>query len=173
MSFSLYDAVIPAYLQILPAVSGLLAKAKAFCADKGVSEADIIGTRLVADMLPFSYQARSVALHSLGAIEGVRNGIFRPDMTPPPETFAALDEKITDALTAIKQIDAAEINGFIGQDMIFQLGERQMKFTAENFLLSFAQPNFYFHATTVYDILRHKSVAIGKRDFLGAMRLKK
>jgi uncharacterized protein len=72
----------------------------------------------------------------------------------------------------LKAIDPAEINGFIGRDMRFEFGERRMPFTAENFLLSFSQPNFYFHAVTTYDIMRHKGLALVKKDFMGQPRLK-
>jgi hypothetical protein len=94
-------------------------------------------------------------------------------MTPPPETFAALKTRISETLAGLEAIDAAEVDGFIGRDMRFTLGDRHMDFTAESFLLSFSQPNFYFHATTAYDILRWKGLSIGKRDFLGKLRLKR
>jgi hypothetical protein len=123
-------------------------------------------------MLPFAYQVKSTAVHSLGAIEGVRKGVFSPDQTPPPETFAALEARITATLSALEAIDPAEVEAFIGRDMRFEFGDRHVDFTAEEFLLSFAQPNFYFHAATAYDILRWKGVPLGKRDFLGKLRRK-
>ncbi len=172
MAFSLYDATIPSYRQILEAVAGLLVKAESFCAEKGIAPKDLIQARLAEDMLPFAYQVKSTAVHSLGAIEGVRKGVFSPDMTPPPETFAALKTRIAETLAALQAINVAEVDGFVGRDMRFSFGDRQMFFTAESFLLSFAQPNFYFHATTAYDILRWKGLAIGKRDFMGKPRVK-
>jgi hypothetical protein len=171
MGFSLYDATIPSCLQILSSVGGLLGKAEAYCAEQKLAEEDLIQARLAADMLPFAYQVKSTAVHSLGAIEGVRKGVFSPDTTPPPQTFAALKTKIADTRAALEAIDAAEINAFLGRDMRFAFGERQMHFTAENFLLSFSQPNFYFHATTAYDILRWKGLPLGKRDFAGRVRI--
>jgi hypothetical protein len=173
MAFTLYAATIPSYQQILGAVAGLLGTAEAFCTEKGLAHEEIIQARLTADMLPFAYQVKSTAVHSLGAIEGVRRGSFSPDMTPPPETFAALKARIAETLTALERIEPAEVEGFIGRDMRFVFGDRQLDFTAENFLLSFSQPNFYFHATTAYDILRWKGVRIGKRDFAGRLRLRK
>lgn len=172
MPFSLYAATIPSYLQLLGAVGGLLDKAEAFCAEQGLAPEAIIQARLAEDMLPFAYQVKSVAVHSLGAIEGVRKGVFSPDMTPPPETFAGLKQRIADTVAAIAAIEADEVNGFVGRDMRFSFGERHLDFTAEDFLLSFSQPNFYFHAATAYDILRWKGVQVGKRDFMGRPRLK-
>jgi uncharacterized protein len=172
MAFSLYEATIPSYRQILGAVGGLLGKAESYCAEQKLPAEEIIQARLAPDMLPFAYQVKSAVTHSLGAIEGLRKGVFSPDMTPPPQTFSALKAKIADALAALEAIDAAEIDAFLGRDMRFAFGERQINYTAENFLLSFSQPNFYFHATTAYDILRWKGLPLGKRDFVGRVRIK-
>jgi hypothetical protein len=75
-------------------------------------------------------------------------------------------------LAALSAIEVAEVDSFVGRDMRFAFGNRHLDFTAENFLLSFSQPNFYFHATTAYDILRWKGLPIGKRDFTGKPRTK-
>lgn len=171
MSFSLYAAVVPSYLQILGSVKGLLDKAEAHCGEKKLAPGDLIGARLFEDMHPFSYQVKSVAVHSAGAIEGVRKG--GPDRNPPPDTFAALRERVDGAIATLKAIQPPEMDGFIGRDMRFEIGDFRRDYTAENFLLTFSQPNFYFHASTAYDILRMKGVVIGKRDFLGEQRTKK
>jgi len=173
MAVSLYAATIPSYQQILGSVSGLLDKAEAFCAERGLAPEDIIQARLAADMLPFAYQVKSTAVHSLGSIEGVRRGMFSPDNTAPPATFPTLRTRIGEALAALGQIEPAEVDGFVGREMRFVAGERQLEFTAENFLLSFSLPNFYFHAATAYDILRWQGVSLGKRDFTGRLRIRK
>jgi len=172
MAFSLYDATVPSYQQTLGAVAGLLVTAETFCTERQLVPQDIIDARLAEDMLPFAYQVKSTAVHSLGSIEGVRRGVFSPDMTPPPQTFAALKARIAETLAALEAIQPAEINGFMGRDMRFEFRERLLPFTAENFLLSFSLPNFYFHAATAYDILRWKGARIGKRDYMGRLRLK-
>ncbi len=173
MAFSLYAATIPSNLQVLGAVAGLIGKAESFCADKGVSPEDIIQARLAPDMQPFAYQVKSTVVHSLGAIEGVRRGVFSPDMSAPPADFAALKTRVTESMAALQALEPAEVDAFVGRDMRFAFGDRHADYTAENFLLSFSQPNFYFHAATAYDILRWKGVTIGKRDFLGSTRRKK
>lgn len=173
MTFSLYDAIIPGYRQVLGAISALLLKAEGFCKEKALPPEEIIQARLAPDMHPFAYQVKSTAVHSLGAIQGVRKGVFAPDMTTPPDTFAALGARITETLAAIEAIAPAEVEGFLGRDMCFAFGDRRLDYTAENFLLSFSQPNFYFHASTTYSILRWKGVPIGKRDFLGKTRIKR
>jgi uncharacterized protein len=170
MAFSLYAATVPGYRQILGAVAGLLGKAEQFCAERSIPPEDLIQARLAADMLPFTYQVKSTAVHSVGALEAVRKGVFSPDMTPPPTDFAALRALVAAAIAALEGIDAAEVDAFVGRDMRFEFKERKIEFTAENFLLSFSQPNFYFHATTAYDILRWKGLPLGKRDFMGQLR---
>jgi hypothetical protein len=172
MPFSLYAATIPSYRQILSAVGGLLDKAESFCAEKAIAPGDIVQARLADDMLPFAYQVKSTAVHSLGAIEGVRKGVFSPDTTPPPDTFAALKTRIVETLATLEAIEPAEVDTYVGRDMRFVFGDRRLDFTAEDFLLSFSQPNFYFHGATTYDILRWKGVDLGKRDFIGRPRVK-
>jgi uncharacterized protein len=172
MTFSLYSATVPAYLQMLGSVGGLLGKADGYCAENGIAPHDLIAARLAPDMLPFAYQVKSTVVHSLGAIEGVRKGVFSPDTTTPPDTFAALESRVADAIASLSAIEPGEIDAFIGRDMRFVVGERQLDFTAENFLLSFSQPNFYFHVTAAYAILRARGLPIGKRDYAGRLRLK-
>jgi hypothetical protein len=170
MAISLYAATIPSCLQLLGAVDALLDKAKAFCAEKGIAEEEMINARLIEDMLPFAYQVRATATHSLGAVEAIRKGTFSPDRSPWPESFAALKQLVADTQSGLSALDPAEIDGFEGRPMCFELPGLRADFTAENFLLSFSQPNFYFHATTAYDIMRMKGVQIGKRDFMGVWR---
>ncbi len=170
--FSLYRATVPAYQQILGAVAGLLETAESFCAEKKLAPEELIQARLAPDMLPFAYQVKSTAVHSLGALEGVRKGVFSPDMTKPPEDFGALKSRIVDTRQALEAISPAEVDGWLGRDMAFVFGDRRMDFVAEDFLLSFSQVNFYFHASTAYDILRWKGLPLGKRDFMGALRTK-
>jgi hypothetical protein len=173
MAISLYAATVPSYRQILGSVSGLLGTAESFCNERGIAPSEIIQARLAEDMLPFAYQVRATAVHSIGAIEAVRKGVFSPDMSPFPESFAALKARIAEALAALEAIEPSEIDAFVGRDMRFEFGERRIDFTAEDFLLSFSQPNFYFHATTSYAILRWKGLPIGKRNFTGQLRVRK
>lgn len=170
MSLSLYQAIIPSYLQIVSSVAVLLDKAEAFCSQQGLPPETLIQARLAEDMRPFAFQISSVARHSLGAIEGASRGVFSPETTPPPENFAALHARIADARKGLMGLTEEDVNSLMGKPMRFEFGNYRIDFLAENFLLSFSQPNFYFHATTAYDILRWKGLDIGKRDFIGQMR---
>ena len=173
MTFAFYDAVVPSNLQILGALDAMLDKAAAFCAETGTSEADLINARLAPDMLPFGYQIKSCVAHSIGGIDGTRAGSFSPDMHPWPDSFAGLHAALQEAIASLKALDRDAFNALADTDTQFAFGETRMPFTGANFLLSFSQPNFYFHASIAYAILRAKGVKIGKRDFMGMPRMKR
>jgi len=173
MAISLYDLTVGAYLQTLGAVSGFMEKGAAFAKEKGIDLGEIVETRLCGDMLPFRFQINSVTHHSRGAIEGAKAGVF----TPPPDIgemdYAGLQQLVADARADLGKLSRDEVNALEGKDMVFRLRPgMEMPFTAENFLMSFSLPNFYFHATTAYDILRWKGAPLGKRDFMGQMRMR-
>lgn len=170
MAISLHAAIVPSLLQVLDAVSALQDKAEAFCAERGVAPATVLQTRLIADMHPYAYQVKSVAVHSQGAIEGVRKGAFSPDNTTPPDSFDGLRARLAEARAVVAGIEPEEMERFETMPMAFVFGTHRIDFTAVNFLLSFSQPNFYFHATTAYDILRMLGAPIGKTAFMGKQR---
>lgn len=172
MAFSLYAATVPSWQQILGSVTGLVDKAQAHCLEHQLAPASIIETRLVKDMLPFGYQVKSTVVHSIGAIDGLRKAVFSPDKSAWPDSFDGLREMLAGAVERLAALDPVEINAFEGGAMRFEMGSYRIDFTAENFLLSFSMPNFYFHATTAYDILRAQGLAIGKKDFVGNLRKK-
>ena len=172
MAITLYAATIPTFLQVMGAVSRLVDRAETWCTEKGLAPAELLDAKLADDMYTFAYQVKSTAVHSMGAIEGLRRGVTGPEMLPPPDSFAGLRDRVRGAIAGLEGLDPAEINAFEGCDMRFEFGEIRIDFTAQDFLLSFSQPNFHFHATTAYDLLRLKGLAIGKRDYLGAMAIK-
>jgi hypothetical protein len=172
MAIALYDVSVANYLQTLGGVAGFLEKALAHFTANKVDIDEIVETRLFPDMLPFRFQVQSVAHHSLGAIEGVKKGLFQPPPQAPAYDYRGLQQLVAEAREALLKVTPAEVNALEGRDVVFQLRDFKMPFTAEGFLLSFSLPNFYFHATTAYDILRMKGVPIGKRDYMGPLRLK-
>jgi hypothetical protein len=173
MTFSLYDAVVPSNLQILGAVDQVLDKAKSFCAERGSSEPDMIDARLAPDMQPLGYQVKSCVVHSIGAIEGARAGSFSPDWSPWPTYFDGLRGILQRATAELRALDRDMVDQLTSTAMNIVAGERRLPFNGANFLLSFSQPNFYFHATTAYAILRAQGLGLGlaKRDFLGVLRV--
>ena len=173
MAISLYDLSVGTYVQILGGVEGFLERGLAHCRDNGVDPEEIVETRLYGDMLPFRFQIISVAHHSIDAIDGVKKGVFTPPGASPPLDYSGLQKMVVDARDALQRLTPDEVNSLEGRDVSFEFGEFKLPFTAENFLLSFSLPNFYFHATTAYDILRSKGVPLGKRDFTGKMKIKR
>ena len=172
MTVSLYDLSVQNYLQTLGAVRGFLDKAQAHFLENNLALDDIVETRLYADMLPFRFQVQSVAHHSLGAIEGVKRGQFLPPSGLAELDYRGLQKLVADTQGALQKLTPAEVNALEGKDVTFQIRDFKLPFTAEGFLLSFSLPNLHFHATTAYDILRTKGVPLGKRDYMGQMRMK-
>jgi hypothetical protein len=171
MAISLYDVSVASYLQLLGGVTGFLEKGKSHCEEKGIDLSEIVETRLYPDMLPFRFQIISVSHHSLGAIRGLEAGEFSPPGAEQDLDYAGLQNLVVEARTALEGFKPADVNAMEGKRVLFRLGGREIPFTAENFIMSFSLPNFYFHATTAYDILRMKGVPIGKRDFTGRLRI--
>ncbi len=170
MSISFYDLTIGSYVQILEGAVGVLEKGASHCAAEGLSLDEAVATRLYPNMANLHFQVTSMTHHSLGAIEGMKKGEFGPPAYDPCD-YAALQAMTAATLDALKGEDRAGIDALAGGKVVFKLGGNEIPFTTENFALSFSLPNFYFHATTAYDILRSKGVPLGKRDFLGAMKI--
>lgn len=170
MAISLYEISVANYLQGLGAVSGFLERGLAYFGENKLDPAQIVETRLYPDMLPFRFQIQSVAHHSVGAIDGLKNGVFRPPSNLQDHDYAGLQALIAGARASLEKIAPETIDALEGAEVNFEIRNTKLPFTAERFVLSFSLPNFYFHATTAYDILRAKGVPVGKRDFLGRLR---
>jgi hypothetical protein len=172
MSTSLYDLSVPTFLQTVGAVKGFLDRAATHCAETGADPDDFARMRLIDDMAPFHFQIECVAHHSAWAMLAVKNGIFAtPALVPPGSVpFAGLRDMIAQAEAALRAFSPEEVNSWSGKELDLQIGPRRLAFTSETFLLSFALPNFYFHAVTAYNILRTRGVPLGKRDFEGLLR---
>jgi uncharacterized protein len=172
MAISLYEGSVPTYLQTLGAVSGFLDRGLSHFQDNHIDPEEIVETRLFTDMLPLRFQIQAVAHHSRGALEAFKSGVFSPPSNLAKLDYAGLQALMAETRSALQKLTPAEINAREGADVVFQLGERKLPFSAEEFLLSFSLPNFHFHATTAYDILRSKGVPVGKRDYMGQLRMK-
>jgi hypothetical protein len=172
MTTSLYDLSVGTYLQTVGAVEKFLEKARAHFAEAGTNPDDLVSHRLYNNMAPLSFQIVSVAHHSIGAVEGVKRGVFGPPTASQPTDYAGLQAMVATTKAALEALTAAEVDARAGKDVTFEMGDFKIPFTAETFIMSFSLPNFYFHATTAYDLLRMKGAPLGKRDFLGAMRMK-
>jgi hypothetical protein len=168
---SFHKASVGSYLQVLNGVAGFLDKGASHASEAGLDLQEIVMTRLRDDMMPFHFQVVSVAHHSWGAMQGMQKGEFNPPSFELDKDYAGLQALVAEAIEGLSGLDEAEVEALADQSLVFKLGKRELPFTNENFLLSFSLPNFYFHATTTYDILRQLGVQLGKMDFLGQMKV--
>ncbi len=173
MSLSLYDVSITNYLQTLGAVAHILEKGAAHASAQGRDPDELARLRLRDDMADFSFQIISVWHHSLGAIRGVREGLFQPPPKLGELGYAELQGLVAEASAELAAVQADELNAMADKPLLFRAGQMEVPFTATNFILSFSLPNFYFHATTAYDILRIEGTPLGKMDYLGALRVQR
>jgi hypothetical protein len=129
--------------------------------------------RLYEDMATFAFQVFSISHHSLGAINGLKNGEFGPPNMPLGLDFEGLQNILKEAEQKLLQVSSNEIDKLSDGEVVFKMGDIRWPFTNTDFILSFSLPNFYFHLTTMYDMLRVRGLPIGKMDFVGQMRLSK
>ena len=165
---SFYDATVPAYLQVLSSLSGLLTKAEAHCAAKKIDPSVLLGSRLFPDMLPLSKQ---IQLASDFAAKGCARLTHSevPSMPDTEKTFEELKQRLAKTIDYVKSYKPAQFEGADTKDVTFPAGpDRSMTLKGQQFFSAVSLPNFYFHAATAHGILRHNGVEIGKRDFLGA-----
>ncbi|MFP6816845.1 MAG: DUF1993 domain-containing protein [Pseudomonadales bacterium] len=171
MSISFYDASVGSYQQVLGSVAGILDKGMVFAAENDTGLDEIVATRIRDDMMPFHFQIVSVCHHSWGALQGMRDGRFTPPSFELDKDYQQLQALVSEAQEGVASISESEVADFADKSMVFAIGKREMPFTNQNFLLSFSLPNFYFHATTSYDILRMLGAPLGKMDFMGQLKL--
>jgi hypothetical protein len=164
---SFYDGSVPAFLQILGSLTGILTKAEAHCKAKNIQPDVLLGARLYPDMLPLS---RQIQLACDFATKGCAR-LTQSEVPSTPDTEKTFDElkaRLGKTADYVKAFKPAQFDGADARDVTFPAGpDKTMTVKGQQFLSHFALPNFYFHAATAHDILRHNGVEIGKRDFLG------
>ena len=166
MTTPIYKSTIGVMIRQAEALVGIMTAGREFLGD----DADaFINEKLTDDMLPFSFQIRAVCHQSMGGINSLRTG----QAGPPPElevsTYAQLEKLLADCIADLKSVEASDLDSMLDKDVIFALGDFKIPFKGLGFLTSFMVPNFFFHMTTAYNLLRQKGVPIGKREYLGAM----
>jgi hypothetical protein len=164
---SFYDATVPAFLQILGSLTGILIKAEAHCKARNIQPDVLLGARLYPDMLPFSRQIQLMC--DFAGKSCARLTHSEVPVTPDTEkTFDELKQRLAKTADYVKAFTPAQFEGADHRDVSFPAGpDKTMTLKGQQFLSHYAFPNFYFHAATAHDILRHNGVEIGKRDFLG------
>ena len=163
---SFYDATVPALLQILGSLSGILTKAEAYCKAKNIQPEVLLSARLYPDMLPLSRQIQLVCDFAGKSCARLTQG--EVPVTPDTErTFDELKQRLAKTSDYLKTFKPAQFDGADLRDVTFPVGPTSMTLKGQQFASGYAFPNFYFHAATAHGILRHNGVEIGKRDFLG------
>jgi hypothetical protein len=164
---SLYDASVPAFLQILGSLTGILTKAEAHCKAKNIQPDVLLGARLYPDMLPLTKQIQFVCDFAGKSCARLTQGEV-PSTPDTEKTFDELKARLASTIDYVKTFKPEAFEGAEGRDITFPVGgSNTMTLKGQQFLNHFALPNFYFHAATAHGILRHNGVEIGKRDFLG------
>jgi hypothetical protein len=167
MTVSMYKISVPIFVQFLTSLSTVLDKATAHCEAKKIEPSALLNARLFPDMFPLARQVRAAADHAVNATARLA-GVDPPAFANTEAGFAELKQRVDKATTFIKDFKAAQIDGSEEKaiKITFPSGATR-DFTGQSLLLNNSLPNFYFHCTTAYDILRHCGVELGKRDFMG------
>ncbi len=167
MNISMYQASAPRFVNILKNLSGILDKAQAHADAKNLNPTVLTGDRLYPDMFTMAHQVQVACDTAKGAVARL-GGVEIPKHEDTEQTLAELKARIAKTIEFIGTVKPAQIDGTEDKAIVLKLGGQEVKFTGMQYLLGFAHPNFYFHVTTAYNILRHNGVEIGKRDFIGS-----
>ena len=162
----MYQASAPRFASILRNLSTLLDKAEAHCAAKKLDPAALTTYRLYPDMFPFTRQVQIACDTAKGAVARLA-GVEIPKHEDTEQTFAELKSRIAKTLDFVESVSASKIDGSEEKEIVLQMRSGERRFKGQQYLLGHAYPNFYFHVTTAYNILRHNGVEIGKADFIG------
>jgi hypothetical protein len=166
MAISMYDASVPRFAAGLRNLSAILDKAQAHADARKVDPLNYTQARLFPDMLPFTRQVQIACDTAKGAASRLA-GIENPKHEDTEKTFAELKARIAKVLAFIEGVPREKIDGSEEREVVMPMRGGEVRFKGQQYLLGHAVPNFYFHLTTAYALLRHGGVELGKRDFLG------
>jgi hypothetical protein len=166
MTISMYQACAPRFVNLLRNLSTLIEKADAHCAAKKIDPAALTTFRLYPDMFPFTRQVQIACDTAKGAVARLA-GVEIPKHEDIEQTFAELKSRIAKTIDFIESVKPERIDGSEEKEIVLPMRSGERRFKGMQYLLGFAYPNFYFHVTTAYNILRHNGVEIGKTDFIG------
>jgi hypothetical protein len=166
MPISIHAASVARFAHMLKNLAVLLDKAEAHCTARKIDPAAITSYRLFPDMLPFTRQVQIACDSAKGAAARLA-GAEVPKHEDTEQSFADLRARIAKTLDFIESVPKAKLEGSETREVVIKLRGEDVKFRGDQYLLNFALPNFYFHVTTAYNILRHNGIELGKRDFIG------
>ncbi len=166
MTISMYQACVPCFVRTLSNLSAILDKAQAHVDAKKIDPAVLTNYRLFPDMLPMTKQVQ-IACDAAKGLVARLSGLENPVHEDNEKTLAELQARIAKTLAFVQSVTPAQIDGSEEKDIVVKRGDTETHYRGMQYLLGNALPNFYFHVTTAYNILRHNGVEIGKRDYLG------
>jgi hypothetical protein len=167
MTLSMYQASVPVFSRILGNLSVILDKAASFAEAKKIEPAVLINSRLAPDMFPLGRQVQIVSDTAKGTVARLAD-IDVPSYPDDETTFPELQARITKTLDFVNSVHATQIDGSEERTILLKMHKGDMTFLGQPYLLFFALPNFFFHVTAAYAILRHNGVDVGKMDYLGS-----
>lgn len=168
MTISLYAASVPVFKQLLGSLSAVLTIAEAHAEAKKIDPSVFLQARLFPDMFPLVRQVQNAAEHARGGIARLA-GVEIPKYENKEQSFSELQDLIRQALAFLDEFSPEQINGNEDREVVLRAGTpREKRLRGQDFLLSFAIPQFFFHVTTTYAILRSNGVEVGKKDYMGA-----
>jgi hypothetical protein len=162
----MHQASAPRFVNMLRNLSTLLDKAEAHCAAKKIEPTVLTSDRLFPDMFPLTRQVQIACDTAKGAVARLA-GVDIPKHEDTEQSFAELKARIAKTIDFIESIPAAKVDGSDDKEVVLQMRSGERRFKGMQYLLGHAYPNFYFHVTTAYNILRHNGVELGKQDFIG------
>ncbi len=168
MTMSMYDASIPVFRQILGSLAAILDKAEAHVDAKKIDPDALLQARLFPDMFPLLRQVQLATDFAKGAAARL-GGVEVPRYDDVEQDFAGLQARLEKTQAFLDSVAREAVDAGAGRDVTIGSGAGERHFKGQAYLLHYALPNFYFHAATAYDILRHNGLDIGKRDFIGSV----
>lgn len=168
MSLTMHAASVPVFRQILGGLAGVLAKAEAHATERRIDPAALLQSRLFPDMFPLVRQVQ-VACDFAKSVPARLAGADVPSWDDTEQTFAELQERIAKTLAFIEGLDAARFEGSEQREIVLRPGTpKERTIGGQAYLLAYGLPQFFFHVTTAYGLLRHNGIDIGKKDYMGA-----
>ena len=168
MTLSMYQASVPVFLRGLESLSTILSKAAAHAEAKKIDPAVFITARLAPDMFALARQVQIASDAAKGCVARLA-GAEVPSYPDTETTFPELIARVAKTIAFVKGFTAAQIDGSEGRNVTLKMRGADRTFQGQAYLFNLALPNFYFHITTAYDILRHNGVELGKSDYLGSL----
>jgi hypothetical protein len=168
MTLSMHAASVPVFRQMLGSLDNLLAKAESHAAERKIDPAALLQARLFPDMFPLLKQVQ-IACDFAKGVSGRLAGVELPVFDDSEQTFAELRALVAKTIAFISGLDAARFDGSEDREVVLRPGTpKERRFVGQAYLLNYGLPQFFFHVTTAYALLRHNGVELGKKDFMGS-----